>query len=170
MWVRDESLSVRGARCTALLSRRVLDGVHLYPTASLRLPVSPAQHSALWRFRIVKMKHGLAVGVKSPALARGRVFGRPSSVGLVWWLSSEGSVYNGSNQVPLFHNDPTWSESLAGTSDGQGSSVWRFQAGDIVQVKLDQAQVSFCVNNRSWSHPTSVAPMAAGRKTNALRC
>lgn len=162
MWLPDESLSVRGARCTALLSRRVLGGIHLYPTASLRIPVS-AHDSALWRIRIVKMKHGLAVGVKSPALERGRVFGRPVSVGLVWWLSNEGCVYNGSNEVPLFHNDPTWSESLAGAGESQGSSVWRFRAGDIVQIKLEQAQVSFCVNNRSWSHPASVAPMAAGK-------
>ena len=96
------------------------------------------------------------------ALAKGRVFGRPASVGLVWWLSSEGCVYNGSNEVPLFPDDPTWSESLAGTSSSKASSVWKFRAGDIVQVKLEQAQVSFRINNRSWSHPASVAPMAAG--------
>lgn len=67
MWAPDDALSVRGARCTALLSRRVLDGVHLYPTASLRVPVA-AQASALriWRIRVAKMKHGAAVGIKSP--------------------------------------------------------------------------------------------------------
>jgi hypothetical protein len=143
MWEPDETVSVRGTRCLALVSRRLLHGTHLYPTATLRMPVT-AEATATWRLRVNKMKHGLAVGVKSPALARGRVFGRQASVGLVWWLSNSGQIYNGSEEVPLFPSDPAWSES-----------------GDVVQIRMDAAQLSFRVNNRGWSSPVSVAPMAA---------
>jgi hypothetical protein len=82
MWAPDDALSVRGARCTALLSRRVLDGVHLYPTASLRVPVA-AQASALWRIRVAKMKHGVAVGIKSPGPCFVRAVRRKSPGGWV---------------------------------------------------------------------------------------
>jgi hypothetical protein len=160
MWEPDESVSVRGTRCLALISRRLLHGTHLYPTATLRMPVT-AEATATWRLRINKMRHGLAVGVKSPALARGRVFGRQASVGLVWWLSNSGQIYNGSEEVPLFPSDPAWSESLNFFGDPSRIHGWSFRSGDVVQIRMDAAQLSFRVNNRGWSSPVSVAPMAA---------
>ena len=165
MWTPDDSISVRGTRCSALISRRLVHGTHLYPTAALRMPVA-AEAAATWRLRINRMKHGLAVGVKSPALACGRVFGREASVGLVWWLSNTGQIYNGSEEVPLFPRDPAWSESLSG--EGARHS-WSFRPGDVVHVRLDKAQLSFRVNSREWSSPVSVAPMAAVARGNAAR-
>ena len=41
MWEVDDCVSVRGTRCKALISRRLFIGIHIYPTASLRLPVNP---------------------------------------------------------------------------------------------------------------------------------
>jgi hypothetical protein len=131
------------------------------------MPVA-TQSKALWRLRVGKMKNGIAVGVKSPALEKGRVFGRQSSVGLVWWLSNAGQIYNGGEKVPLLPNDPSWSESLSG-DESQGSNVWRFRAGDTVHCKTENAQVSFRVNDRSWSRPMSIAPMAAVARGNAAK-
>ena len=54
MWETDESVSVRGARCTALISRRAVLGVHMYPTATLRMPIDAEVFLAL-RQRITEL-------------------------------------------------------------------------------------------------------------------
>jgi len=48
MWEVDDFVSVRGTRCKALISRRLFMGVHIYPTASLRLPVNPQVCCPIW--------------------------------------------------------------------------------------------------------------------------
>ena len=158
MWDPDEAVSVRGARCTAVLSRRVAQGVHLYPTATLRMPAL-AQARTLWRLQVGKMKNGLGVGIKTPALERGRVFGRQASVDLVWWLSNTGQLYNGSEQEPLFA-DATATAPSQSESDPKDArlSTWRFGAGDVVCLRVDGAKLSVRVNERSWSQPVQITP------------
>ena len=161
MWDPDEAVSVRGARCTAVLSRRVAQGVHLYPTATLRMPAL-AQARTLWRLQVGQMKNGLGVGIKTPALERGRVFGRQASVGLVWWLSNTGQLYNGNEQEPLFA-DATATAPSQSESDPKDArlSTWRFGAGDVVCLRVDGAQLSVRVNDRSWSQPVQITPKPA---------
>jgi hypothetical protein len=121
------------------------------------------------------MKNGLAVGVKSPALQKGRVFGRQASVNLVWWLSHTGQMFNGSEEVPLIPE----TKSSCSANETEAFSIWRFRAGDTVYIRVAKSRVSVRVNDSSWSCPVSITPQASpsngegsadpGVRTHALR-
>ena len=147
MWEPHESVCVKGSRCTALVPRHLKNGVHMYPTAVVRMPAaSHGGGTTLWRLRVCTMKNGMAVGVKSPALEKGRVFGRQASVGLVWWLSSSGQIYNGSEEY---------------TVEDDGGS---FVAGDYLDVKVENLQVSFRVNEGRWTRGVGIPVRGADRQ------
>jgi len=86
--------------------------------------------------------------VKSPALEKGRVFGRKASVGLVWWLSNVGQVFiffkwrRLSFQVIFQKRSLRWQVSLAGNDTYDDS---------------DEARLPFLERSRYWSNLQIVA-------------
>lgn len=92
-------IASQGGRVQATSGRKKKEGVHLYPTATLRLPASPFSVNE-WRVRIRKRQHAIAVGVSCSTLEPGRVLGRDMSRGLAWWLTPDGDVFDGGFSPP----------------------------------------------------------------------
>lgn len=144
MFEPGPGVRVEGPRVRAVRSRRVKEGVHVFPTASTWLPAGREERRS-WRVKIGKMATGMAIGVKSPWLDEGRVFGRKASVGMVWWLGNTGQIFDGNKQLK--------SNLFAQKNDGSPEASveappvnLKFQAGDVLEVAMDYGRLTFRVN------------------------
>lgn len=150
MFEPGPGVRVDGGAIRALRSRRVKDGVHVFPTASSWLPVV-RDESSTWRVRVEKMANGMAIGVKTPWLDDGRVFGRKASVGMVWWLGNDGLLHDGNLRIP--------SISVPRGDEIEAPPVnLKFGEGDVVEVAMEFGRLHFRVNQGERSDGVQVLP------------
>lgn len=111
----------------------------------LRLPAHNMTRSE-WRVRIVKQKQGLAVGLKCSELEDGKVFGRDQSRGLVWWMTSEGHVCDGSCKLQT--GDLGLRYAVFFVSAGQRSE-FDFRCGESIVTVLAVHGIFPTIRNRA---------------------
>ena len=119
---RGRCIASHGGRVKATSGRKKKDGVHIYPTATLRLPANPLAVNE-WRVRIKKRQHAIAVGVSCSTLEPGRVLGRDMSRGLAWWLTPDGEVFDGEHPIDPPHLSLSLSLSLSPTRRQRQKSI-----------------------------------------------